>query len=389
MDKRVLFITHKYPPSIGGMQKQSYELLTGMEKHLPVEKLVWHDRLTVPYFILKGAGKKARALMQQKPIHLIHLNDGSMTMGINSLKKHASAPILSTFHGLDLIFPNPLYQKLMIPRIKKLDKVITVSTETKTECLKRGIQEDRIVVIPNGVDTDMSQIPRDPAFGEKLEDRIGIPLQDKKILLSVGRPVPRKGVYWFMEKVMGHLPKDAIYLVVGAPLKSDKFLRSLINFLPKRWANQLALIYGIGLDRPEQLRLRVSERLRNRVFLLGKVPYEDLVQLYKHADLFLMPNIPVAGDMEGFGLTALEASVNGTVVVASRLEGIPDAVKDGKNGILIAPLDEAAWISKIDELLGKTTELCKLAQKFQTYTVAHYSWDRMVSRYLELFKEYL
>jgi glycosyltransferase involved in cell wall biosynthesis len=48
-----------------------------------------------------------------------------------------------------------------------------------------------------------------------------------------------------------------------------------------------------------------------------------------------MPNIPVSGDMEGFGLTALEASASGSLVVASDLEGISDAIRDGKNGFLI------------------------------------------------------
>ena len=44
--KQVLFITHKYPPSMGGMQKESYELVTGIEKLIPSKKIAWHNMLT-------------------------------------------------------------------------------------------------------------------------------------------------------------------------------------------------------------------------------------------------------------------------------------------------------------------------------------------------------
>jgi phosphatidylinositol alpha-1,6-mannosyltransferase len=222
---------------------------------MPAEKIVWHNRLTSLYFILRGARKKALALMQKQPIQLIHLNDGSMTLGISRLKKRTSLPILCTFHGLDLTFPSKLYQKSLISRIQKLDKLITVSTATKNECLQRSVSEDKIRVIPNGVNIDMQDIPKDPDFKNKLEAQIGISLNNKKILLSVGRPVPRKGMSWFMENVLTHLYKDVIYIVVGAPLKRDRFLRKIIHFLPKRRANQVALIYGIGLDKPKQLEL--------------------------------------------------------------------------------------------------------------------------------------
>jgi phosphatidylinositol alpha-1,6-mannosyltransferase len=47
----ILFITHKYPPSIGGMQKQANKLISGIEKTYPVKKIVWQSRITLPYFL--------------------------------------------------------------------------------------------------------------------------------------------------------------------------------------------------------------------------------------------------------------------------------------------------------------------------------------------------
>jgi glycosyltransferase involved in cell wall biosynthesis len=99
-----------------------------------------------------------------------------------------------------------------------------------------------------------------------------------------------------------------------------------------------------------------------------------------------MPNIPVSGDMEGFGLTALEASASGSLVVASDLEGISDAIRDGKNGFLIQPGNAKAWIDKINELLNDSRHLKILTKSFQSYTLQNYSWSKMTDKYISLFK---
>src|SRR5690625_7613993 len=69
--------------------------------------------------------------------------------------------------------------------------------------------------------------------------------------------------------------------------------------------------------------------------MLGRLSEVDLSRLYRGADLFVMPNIPVEGDMEGFGVVMLEAGLSGLPVVASSLEGILDVVEEGNNGHLI------------------------------------------------------
>ena len=60
--------------------------------------------------------------------------------------------------------------------------------------------------------------------------------------------------------------------------------------------------------------------------MIGEVSDDMLAAAYRSADVMVMPNIPVRGDMEGFGLVALEAAAAGLPVVASRIEGITDAI---------------------------------------------------------------
>jgi phosphatidylinositol alpha-1,6-mannosyltransferase len=102
------------------------------------------------------------------------------------------------------------------------------------------------------------------------------------------------------------------------------------------------------------------------------------------ADAFVMPNVPVAGDMEGFGLVALEASAAGMPVIASRLEGITEAVHHGGNGILVDPLDAPAFAEAILDVLDRAHGARKaIGATFAAYTHEQFSWDRTAARYAE------
>src|SRR5690606_21320998 len=73
----------------------------------------------------------------------------------------------------------------------------------------------------------------------------------------------------------------------------------------------------------------------SRVHLLGRVSEQQLTSVYRGSDLFVMPNVPIPGDMEGFGVVMLEAGANGLPTVGSDLEGIKDVIMPGSNGHLV------------------------------------------------------
>jgi phosphatidylinositol alpha-1,6-mannosyltransferase len=93
----------------------------------------------------------------------------------------------------------------------------------------------------------------------------------------------------------------------------------------------------------------------------------------------------VEGDEEGFGLVALEASMRGTYVLASGIEGITDAVIDGQNGSLLPSGDAQAWAEKIRTLLSDKAKLNMLSEQGKSFTRANYSWEFMVDGYREVF----
>ena len=83
------------------------------------------------------------------------------------------------------------------------------------------------------------------------------------------------------------------------------------------------------------------------------------------ADVFVQPNIPVPGDMEGFGLVAIEAAMQGSLVVASSLEGLIDAVDDGVTGELLPAQDATAWRTHLEELLADPDGRRARAQRYR------------------------
>jgi glycosyltransferase involved in cell wall biosynthesis len=95
------------------------------------------------------------------------------------------------------------------------------------------------------------------------------------------------------------------------------------------------------------------------------------------SDIFVMPNVRVAGDVEGFGLVAIEAANAGLLVVASRLEGIVDAVIDGTTGYLCESLNADAWTGRLTDLLADPERAREAAGAFSLASRRLASFERM------------
>jgi len=182
-----------------------------------------------------------------------------------------------------------------------------------------------------------------------LKKLLGIDLKDKKVLLTVGRLVRRKGVGWFIKNVLPKLGNEYVYVVTGE-----------------------------GVERQAIEREIKASSLQNRVFLLGRVAEETKTVLLNTADLFIMPNIPVKGDIEGFGIVAIEAAAAGLPVVASNVDGIASAVRQGRSGVLVDPVDAEAMLNAIDNANISKFEVLTASQEFH--------WSAVTSQYLGAIK---
>lgn len=384
----ILFISHKYPPSIGGMEKQSYELVTCTEKYHKVHKILLNkeeENVVVFFWKLKGRVKK---ILQENPsIDIIHLNDGLMGYFCFWLQEYTKIPVAITFHGLDIVFPNKWFQNSVVPRFRKFDAFVSVSTATYHECLNRKFDKEKMYVVPNGVDHDLIDLEVDTGrIKSDFKDKHGIDLDTRHIIVSLGRPVVRKGFSWFLEHVLPRLDDNVLFVMVG-PNAANKPKPLWKKVFPKKWIYQINLFLGLISDDEKIMELIQKSDIKNKVIRTGAIPFDEVMGLLGLADLFVMPNVKVEGDAEGFGLVALEASLRKTPVLASNMEGITEAIKDGKNGYLLPSGNVDAWSEKIKMLLADKKELSVLGNQFSQFTLDTFSWDKMVEGYIGVFEK--
>lgn len=331
---------------IGGMESLSHALATEFSKLVDTTLITWGKSqkylpLVLPYFLIR-----AFFLIPTKKIDHLHIGDALLSPLGLLLKIVFNVKTTITVMGLDITFTFPGYQFIIPKCVSKFDKVICISEATREECIKRGIPKEKCIIIPCGVYPDDW---RANATRKDLEKIVGTELKDKKVLITVGRLVKRKGVYWFIENVLPYLDKNTIYLVIG--------------------------------DGPEKERIKTlvkSLNLEEQVYLLGKIPDHDLKVIYNTADLFIMPNIKVPGTVEGFGIVAIEASAAGLPVIASDLEGITNAVIEGKTGRLVESLNQKEFSNAIKQLKLNRKEVSKI-------TSDNYSWRVIGKEYVKAF----
>jgi len=383
----VLFITHKYPPIIGGMEKQSFELTTRMSKKHTVHLHAYKGEGSKLMWFLSLKKEIKRILQQHPTIDIIHVNDGLMAAATLWLKSYTKIPVVATYHGLDITFPASIFQKRIIPKMTKLDMGICVSTATANQCIQRGFEPNKIAVAANGVDHDLAEIKTDLSFQKAFEEKYNLKLADKKIMMTMGRAVKRKGFSWFLNQVMPKLDNDFIFIMAGPLSTKRSFGEKIIDLFPSSIKDKIHLLFGIPTDVNNIVKILSKNTFNNRVIHVGKVPFNDLMQYLSLADVFVMPNIEVDGDAEGFGLVALEASLRNNPVVASGIEGITEAVHDQGNGILLPSKNAEIWIEKLQEIFRDKQQLKEFGEQSKNYTLDHFGWDQMVEDYEEIFTQ--
>jgi phosphatidylinositol alpha-1,6-mannosyltransferase len=358
----ILFITRKHPPSVGGMQKLSYQLIQAISQRTATRVVAWGgSQAFLPVFLPYAFLRAILILATRRDVALIHLGDSVLAPLGMVLKGLFRLPIVVTVHGLDVTFPHPLYQWLIPRCLHRLDRLICVSAAAREACRQRGILPEHCTIIPNGIDAAAFHTRSPEEARRLLEARLGYPLGDRALLLTVGRLVERKGVAWFVASVLPRLVAarpDIVYLVVGeGPQRGD--IETAVQ----------------------------AKGLEGHVVLLGQVDEATLRAAYASAHVFVMPNIPIPGDMEGFGLVALEACTAGCCVVVADLEGIPDAIVPGQNGFLVPPGDTDGYVNTILPLLSDEQRRLSLGRQAQRFVREHYSWEHVAEQYLAVFRE--
>ncbi len=359
---KILFISRAYPPTVGGIENQNYDLSVWLGKIAQVKIIAnrkgrWFLPFFAPYAL-------CYALLNLKKFDAILLGDGVLSFIGFFIKIFSQKPVLSVIHGLDVNYNSAslgvwyekfliiLYQKLWVKTfLPSLDRFIAVGNETVRVLQGINVPKEKIVFIPNGIDPGKYKTDATRADLEKFlkED-----LNGKKIIMTSGRLAKRKGVAWFIRNVMPSLPENVLYIVAGD-----------------------------GPDR-ENIKIAVKEtNLEEKVRTIGYMGDSVRDMLFHTCDIFVQPNIKIAGDLEGFGISVIEAAFCGIPVIASNLEGLKDAIKDNQNGFLIETADAEGFSKKIKELLEDENYRKDFGKRASQYVLENLSWEKISKIYLE------
>jgi len=253
----------------------------------------------------------------------------------------------------------PLRQSVLICAAAA-DAVIATDRALEPVVLRHlGIPRERMRTIPNALDLRTVDALTHPGMVEDLRLRHGLGAGER-ILLSVGRLEASKGFHVLLRAIAAVRDHGAL------------------DGRPWRW-----VALGDGPYRP-MLEMLVEELgLEQRVHFLGRVSDEEMHAWHELSTLFVHPTL-----YEGSSLVTLEAMAHRRAVIASAAGGIPDKVRPGENGWLVAPGDASALAAAISGAIGDSARLAHYGLAGRRIVEREFSWtaagDATVALYREL-----
>lgn len=293
-----------------------------------------------------GWASLARYLLRHRP-RRVHVHGYKATILAGTLSLVLRQCVIVTYHGLtaSLVALSPSLRRYVIAEgfiLRRAAAVVAVSPQIRDELLGRGVAAARTRVVLNGVSASEEASPE-----ESLRRGLATPE-----LIAVGRLAREKNF-------------DVLIRALPA-------LRSAFPTLVLR-------IAGDGPLRTALAELSVRKGVVDSVQLLGFVA--DVRPLLARATCFVMPS-----QTEGMPMALLEAMSLGCPIVASRVGGIPEMVRDGREAILVPPGDQSALVQAVKHLLASASERERLGEGARRRYEAEFTARAMAREYIAIYR---
>ena len=301
--------------------------------------------LVLPFFMIFGM-ISACFYARKNDFDLIHVHfPFPLALFGIVMKFFSKKPLVMTCHGseVNMAKRNPIFRKIFCFMLKHADFITVNSTFMKKE-VEKIINGKNIEIIPMGAGIgDISE-----------KENAGRKQKTKTNILFVGRLIEVKGTNFLI---------DAVKL-----LDPSKFELHIAGDGPER----------------ENLERTAPEN----VFFHGYQTGNNLEELYRNADIFVLPSIvDDAGYTEGLGTVLLEATNFSIPSIGTNVGGIPDIIIDKKTGLLVPPKDPNALAEAIKTLAGDKTLCEKLTENAQKHLKNHFSWEVITERFFEIYSK--
>ena len=363
----VLFVTNDFGPRAGGIET----FIIGLIERRPFGQTIvytsWQDNAETydaewrSKFGVEVIRDRSKILLPTPRVALA-LRKIIRTRGITTAAFGAAAPLgllsasmkragvkrsVALTHGHEVWWAKVFPFNLLLRRIASTVDVLTYLGEFTQSAISKALSSNAqraMVKIAPGIDTDHF-FPTDASI---LRRSLG--LEDKKVIVSVGRLVHRKG-------------QD--YLIQSMPL--------ILHQVP----NAHLLLVGQGPYLEHLQKLVKEHGLESSVTFIGRVDYKELPQYLCVGDIFAMPSRSrlMGLEVEGLGIVYLEASSCGLPVLAGNSGGAPDAVKQSETGLVVNGTDEKQIASAAIELLNNSDSSKKMGLAGRQWIVNNWRWE--------------
>lgn len=259
-------------------------------------------------------------------------------------RRAGGPPYVCWAHGEEINYARASRElTLLMPRVYRGAAAILANSRNTARLLEAfGAPPDRIHVVHPGVDSSRFR-PDAPGAGAVRARLAG---DGDVVLLTVGRLQRRKG-HDLVLRALAELDAAAVrYVVVGD-----------------------------GDERARLERLTDELGLRGRVRFEGIVPGDALPAYYAAADVFVHPNRLDHHDFEGFGLVFVEAAASGLPVVGGATGGVPEAINEGVNGLLVGGEDASELAAALSGLIRSPDRRRAMGRAGREWA-ARFTWER-------------
>ena len=381
LNSAICMLIPSFYPLVGGAERQAQELskrlaakgisviiltrrLAGTKKSKVMDQLPIHRtfalNMTAPgrgvAFLLSSFLFLFRNRSTYDIIHVHTLNSPSLVAGLAKWLLRKKVIVKATRTGAGSVLRKLTRSWSGRTRLsflkRSVDVWVAISSETQQELVDFGLSPEKVVNIPNGVDTDHIS----PLSGEdraQLRANAILPV-DAPVGIFVGRLIPRKRVDLLLEAW-----KD-----VGAD-----------------HPNAHLLIAGSGEEANRLQQMTVDHAIDHLVSFLGQLQPQEVVKYLQLSDVFILPS-----ESEGLSNALLEAMSAGLAPIATRIGGNTDVINDGDNGLLFEVGDRAGLIEALARCFGDETLRKRMGSRARTTIEDKFSLDAIAEQYVALYQ---
>ena len=377
-ESRILCITNDFGPRAGGIET----FVMGLIERLPFGSVIVYTSAqenSAPYDLkwlqdfgvevvrdkskillpTPGVAYCVNGLVRERNITTAFFG-AAAPLGLLSkgLRRAGVKEIIALTHGHEVwwskVFPFTLAMKSISRQVNNLTYLGEFTRNAISKSVTKVAAQSMVKIAP-GIDTDHFS----PQDARELRNELG--LTEKKVIVSVGRLVHRKGqdvLIEAMPAIIKDVPEAHILMIGEGPYRS---------YLENR-------VKALGIQ--------------ERVTFIGRIQYADLPRYICVGDLFVMPSRSrLAGlEVEGLGIVYLEASACGLPVIAGDSGGAPDAVLEGETGLVVDGTQKIEVAAAVVELLLDPDRSRAMGIRGRQWIIQEWRWEIWSNRFAELLK---